>query len=525
MQPVTGRLVYAVAAIVLAACLVTIQRSSRELTHCAVSLEGGIPAVVYQPGPARPCFGDATAPDGDPVPAVVLAHGFAANKGMMKALARTLVRAGYGVVTFDFRGHGQNPAGFDLPGSDPRGGLTQDFERVVRYARGHPGFDPERIAVAGHSMGGGAALAYGSWDPGLAAVIGNSGGWGSDGPYPPPNLLLIWADGDAAPMRAVIRSAGAEIAGLERLVLDKTYGELDRGGGVRLTEVPDQSHVSILYSDEAADRIVRWLNQSLGPGRRTQVSDAPLAASTLGLVAFLVLLWGLPRVTRRWVPAEPLPPLESPFVRLGWLAVALVAGALALSAVDASSGVGPFAFLPIKASREIASLLFVTGTGLLVWGAARTSLPRFRLLDPRVLAASAIFFGFVYLALGSVLLPRLDLFLPAHRFWLWPALLLCFLPWFAANEWLLRGPGWTGVWLPIAGKALTLAAIAAGAMLGLLPFVVLLALPGLALLFAIVEVLAARISRTTPNPALAALAQSACTAWVMGSIWPMQGGA
>ena len=72
---------------------------------------------------------------------------------------------------------------------------------------------------------------------------------------------------------------------------------------------------------------------------------------------------------------------------------------------------------------------------------------------------------------------------------------------------------------------MTLAAIAGGAMLGLLPFVVLLALPGLALLFAIVEVLAARISRTTPNPALAALAQSACTAWVMGSIWPMQGGA
>ncbi len=525
MQPVTGRVVYVVAAIVLIACFITIQRSSRELTHCAVSLEGGIPAVVYQPGPARPCFGDATAPYGDPVPAVVLAHGFGASKGMMKALARTLVRAGYGVVLFDFRGHGQNRAGFDLPGSDPRGGLTEDFERVVRYARGHPGFDPERIAVAGHSMGGGAALAYGSWDPGLAAVIGISGGWGSDGPYPPPNLLLIWADGDPAPMRAAIRDTGAEVAGLARLVLDRTYGEPERGSGVRLTEVPDESHVSILYSDEAAERIVRWLEQSLGPGIRTEASGSALGASTLGGVAFMVLLWGLPLVTRRWVPVEPLPPLEAPFARLGRLVVSLVVGMLALSAVDAYSGVGPFTFLPIVAAREIAGLLFVIGVGLLVWGAVRASLPRFGLLDPRVLAAAAIFFGFVYLALGSVMLPRLDLFLPAHRFWLWPALLLCFLPWFAATEWLLRGPGWAGVWLPIAGKALTLAAIAAGAMLSLLPFVVLLALPGLALLFAIVEVLAARISRTTPNPALAALAQSACTAWVMGSIWPMQGGA
>ena len=161
--------------------------------------------------------------------------------------------------------------------------------------------------------------------------------------------------------------------------------------------------------------------------------------------------------------------------------------------------------------------------GLLVYAAARGVFPRLPLRDPRVYVASLIFFGFVYLVLGSVMLPRLDLFLPAHRFWLWPVFTLCFLPWFVATEWLLRGAGWLGILLPLAGKVLALGGLAVGPFLGLLPYVVLLGLPGIALLFAIVEVLAARISRTTPNLYLAGLAQALCTAWVSVAMWPQEG--
>ena len=77
--------------------------------------------------------------------------------------------------------------------------------------------------------------------------------------------------------------------------------------------------------------------------------------------------------------------------------------------------------------------------------------------------------GFTYLALGGVISPYRELGLAPKRLPWWILCAALTLPYFAATEFLLRGRGGAGVWLPIAGKLLTLLALALGSGLGLLP--------------------------------------------------------
>lgn len=83
---------------------------------------------------------------------VVLAHGGRFNKESWEKQARTLAKAGFRVVAFDFRGYGQSRG----PGqSDPLSApLHFDVLAAVRYLR-ETGV--KIVSVVGASMGGGAA--------------------------------------------------------------------------------------------------------------------------------------------------------------------------------------------------------------------------------------------------------------------------------------------------------------------------------------------------------------------------------
>jgi len=93
-------------------------------------IAGSIPAHVYLPEVPKP-------------PIVVVAHGFCANKEMMQSLDYSLVRDGFAVVSFDFRGHGQNTTAFD--GSR----LQEDMEKVFDERANAYALRPE-IQGSGH---------------------------------------------------------------------------------------------------------------------------------------------------------------------------------------------------------------------------------------------------------------------------------------------------------------------------------------------------------------------------------------
>lgn len=101
-------------------------------------------------------------------PPIVLCHGVTASRRYVHHGSRALERAGYTVVTYDARGHGESdPAppgeGYGYPH------LVADLERVVAAGVGEGPF-----LLAGHSMGAHTAVAYALRHPqrlvGLGAI-------------------------------------------------------------------------------------------------------------------------------------------------------------------------------------------------------------------------------------------------------------------------------------------------------------------------------------------------------------------
>ena len=89
---------------------------------------------------------------GSGVRGVVLAHGGQFNKESWEKQARVLVKAGFRVLAFDFRGYGQSKGpGQANPGSAP---FRFDVLAAVRYLRKT---GTKTVSVVGASMGGGAA--------------------------------------------------------------------------------------------------------------------------------------------------------------------------------------------------------------------------------------------------------------------------------------------------------------------------------------------------------------------------------
>jgi dienelactone hydrolase len=522
MPPVIAKIMYALAGVALAFSLVGLHRASNDIARSSVTLPGGVPAVVWEPSPPLE-FGQTPTFD-PPAPVVVLCHGFSGDTAMMSALARRIAKAGYAVISIDFRGHGENRNPFEVSGDGLQ--LRQDIDAALLYARTQPRFDGQRVALAGHSMGAFAVISHAQQDPGVAAVIAISGAGAMRGPFTPPNALFIWAANDPAGLRKNARELAAKLAGLEQLVGDKTYGEVEHGSGVRMTEVPGVDHITILYSAEAAQRIVEWLGETLGPGSGASETPGPdprFPFMLMGIAAFVVLAFGLPRLLAPLAPRMGLSPVARPFAHLALLVVALAVALVVQSGADSVTTRGAFGFVPLAAGRELFGFFALAGVTLLALGARRRAVSADGLGDPRTwLTAGALLLA-IYTVLGTLVLPTWNIFPATHRIgWCFVASALM-LPYFGASECLLRGAGSTGLWLPAVGKVVTLVVVAAGCLSGLLPFVIILGLGSIALFFALFEMVAIRIGRQMPGPWIAALFQAGFTGFAFGAIFPFTG--
>ncbi|MFY9334813.1 MAG: alpha/beta fold hydrolase [Mycobacterium sp.] len=112
----------------------------------------------------RPSDGD------DPVPCVVMAHGFSATRDDgLPDYAEAFADAGFAVLLFDYRHFG---ASTGLPRQLLDIGRQQDdYRAAVQWARHAEGIDPDRIALWGSSFSGGHVLTVAVADPRIAAVI------------------------------------------------------------------------------------------------------------------------------------------------------------------------------------------------------------------------------------------------------------------------------------------------------------------------------------------------------------------
>ena len=96
-------------------------------------------------------------PGEGPFACVAFVHGLGSGKDSPRnvVIAARLVDAGIAALLFDLSGHGESDA-------DPRdggeGAWVEDLEAAFRWARTRPEIAPERIGVAGSSLGGVIAL-------------------------------------------------------------------------------------------------------------------------------------------------------------------------------------------------------------------------------------------------------------------------------------------------------------------------------------------------------------------------------
>jgi pimeloyl-ACP methyl ester carboxylesterase len=115
-----------------------------------------------------------------PHPVVVLCHGLPGNEKNLD-LAQAIRRAGWTVITFNYRGSWGSPGSYSFAND------LADVDAVLAYARAPAnatklGLDPKRIVLGGHSLGGWATALTAAHDNGLLGAFmispGNVGRFG-----------------------------------------------------------------------------------------------------------------------------------------------------------------------------------------------------------------------------------------------------------------------------------------------------------------------------------------------------------
>ncbi|WP_051318449.1 alpha/beta hydrolase [Cohnella thermotolerans] len=92
----------------------------------------------------------------EPAPVIVVAHGWGSNRSRILRYAVPLSEAGFCVLTYDVRSHGESETARALTGLTFR----DDLLAAVEWIRTRGDLDANRIGVLGHSVGGfGAVLA------------------------------------------------------------------------------------------------------------------------------------------------------------------------------------------------------------------------------------------------------------------------------------------------------------------------------------------------------------------------------
>jgi pimeloyl-ACP methyl ester carboxylesterase len=113
-------------------------------------------------------------PAAGPADVVVIGHGISRDSGSVMDLARRLHDAGYHVLTFDMRNHGESAQDHLPRGQSALTGM--DFHCVVQYVAGRPEAAGRKIALIGFSMSSWTAMWAARREPELVrAVVCDSG--------------------------------------------------------------------------------------------------------------------------------------------------------------------------------------------------------------------------------------------------------------------------------------------------------------------------------------------------------------
>jgi pimeloyl-ACP methyl ester carboxylesterase len=127
-----------------------------------------------------------------PHPTLVLLHGLPGNEKNLD-LAQAVRRAGWNVVTFNYRGSWGSPGTFSFEGNLADAKAVLAFVREPAHATALQ-IDTKKLVLAGHSMGGWVTALTAAHDPGLAgAILISAADMGGRGAVPAAKPMVVKA--------------------------------------------------------------------------------------------------------------------------------------------------------------------------------------------------------------------------------------------------------------------------------------------------------------------------------------------
>jgi pimeloyl-ACP methyl ester carboxylesterase len=451
-------------------------------------------------------------------PIIVIAHGFAGSQQLMQPFAETLARNGYIAVTFDFLGHGRNPApmrGGITEGKTITSALLTELTAVAAAARKLPGSDG-RLAVLGHSMASDIVVRFAQANPDVEATVAVSVFSPVATATSPRNLLVIV--GALEP--AMLSNEGLRIVNLTAggaAVAAETYGHFSEGTARKLVLARGVEHIGVLYSHDSMVEALRWINAAFGKQGEGFIDSRGrwLALAFLGIVA---LAW----------PLSSLLPVASEMpagTNLEWKQLLVVAFAPALL-TPLLLWKMPTDFLPILLGDYL-TLHF------LLYGALTAMALLYLRKDPspvtttpvswkNVAVAAAAVAAYDIIAFGLPIDAYVFSFLPIPaRLPLIAAIGCGTLLYFIADEWLTRGPDARRGACALTKFCFLLSLAIAVALNPMKLFFLVIIVPAILLLFLAFGLISRWSYAATRHPLPGALANATIFAWGIAVTFPM----
>ncbi len=489
----------AAACVALAVWKLEQARNGLEITELSV---GTTPATLYRlPGP--------------PSPLVVVSHGFAGSRQLMEALSLTLARAGYLVIAFDFKGHGQNPEPMsgDVTSTDGvTAQLVAETRSIIEAGLALPYADG-RAALLGHSMATDiiARTAIADWRVStVVAVSMYSEAVTADAPR---SLLMITGEWEPGLRKAALDALRQlEPDAEEGDIVTRAEDDSDAATPVvrRAVVAPGVEHVGVLYSATTLEEARAWLDTAFG--RRSASNLAATGPWLLLLLASIVALaWPLAALLPQKAP-EPQRIAREAFLLA--LAVPMGLTPLLASLVEVR-------FLPVLVADYMAlHFLIYSGLQMLVLYLFGTRPGRVMIAPLLALVAYGLFaFG------GALDAYAANFMLYEARIPVFLAIALGALPFMLADSLIVEG-GHAPFWRRAVARLALLVSFGIALALDFERlFFLLLVLPVIVLFFLIYGLMGRWVGRRC-GPATAGLGLGIILAWALAVTFPLlvQGG-